>query len=389
MNNYTVVNEDKSNKKATMTLTGYITSFDSSNSFKAATFLETFNALLSKHNEIAINITNLYGGSITEGIPIYNAIVDAVAEGKVTITGKIEGLAASMGSIISMAIPKDSLAMGNMARLMNHKARGGAYGTADDVKQAADMIQSYEDDMVNILAKRTGMTTEEVAAKWMDGKDHYIKGPEAKKLGLVGIISESKVNGKMPKNVTSPEEVYNFFETHLVHNQNPDTQMSQLQEQLENVLGLEKGADIVAAVKGLKVDAAFKPKFEALETTVKAQKKTEADSLVAKLVDGEFIKEDQKEAWNGLFASNHESAKSAAEALIASKASGAEGDHGAAAAKNFIGEVVTGKGNVQNQATTEKDYHWYEMNDPQALLTMKEKEPAKFTQLFNAYFDNK
>lgn len=381
MENYTVVNEDASGKKATMTLTGYISSYDSSNSFKAATFLQIFNALLDKHDELAINITNLYGGSITEGIPIYNAIVDAVAEGKVTITGKIEGLAASMGSIIAMAIPKDKLAMGNMARLMNHKARGGAFGTADDVKQAADMIQGYEDDMVKILADRTGMTTEAVAAKWMDGKDHFIKGPEAKKLGLVGIVKESNINGKMPKNVTKPEEVYNFFETHLVLNQNTDTDMN-LQKQLETLLGLDEGADVLNAVQGLKTDAA---KFEALNKKVTEAKEAEAKTLVQKLVDAELVAKDAVAPYEAMLKADHENGKIVINNMLEAKPKGTDGAASSAAANAFIGEVVNGKGNTQNQATTEKTYQWYEKNDPQALLTMKDKEPEKFETLLNAY----
>jgi len=384
MHNYTVVNEDSTNKKATMTLTGYISSYDSSNTFRAASFLDKFNELTAKYDQVDINILNLYGGSITEGIPIYNAIVDAVKEGKVKITGKIEGLAASMGSIISMAIPKEELEMGNMARLMNHRARGGGYGTAEDVRQAADMILSYEDDMVTILAERTGMSVEDVRAKWMDGKDHFIKGPEAKKLGLVGKVSESKVKGSLPKNLKNPEEVYNFFETHLVFNQNSDIDMN-LKEQLEQLLNLSEGADIVAAVTALKTDAAFKPKFEALNSTVNEAKKTEATALVQKLVDAGLVKADAVEPYNALFEASHEAAKTVVDGMLAAKPEAAPQN----AANAFIGEVVNGKGNVQNQSADKKDYHWYEMNAPQELLTMKEKEPEKFNQLFNEYFDKK
>jgi ATP-dependent protease ClpP protease subunit len=384
MHNYTVVNEDKANKKAVMTLTGYISSYDSSNTFRAASFLEKFNELIAKYDQVDINILNLYGGSITEGIPIYNAIVDAVKEGTVKITGKIEGLAASMGSIISMAIPKEELEMGNMARLMNHRARGGGYGTAEDVRQAADMIQSYEDDMVTILAERTGLNTDDVKAKWMDGKDHFIKGPEAKKLGLVGKISESKVKGSLPKNLKNPEEVYNFFETHLVFNQNSDIDMN-LKEQLEQLLNLSEGADIVAAVTALKTDAAFKPKFEALNSTVNEAKKTEATALVQKLVAAKLIAEAQKPAYEALFAADHDNAKTVVEGMLAAKPEAAPQN----AASAFIGEVVNGKGATTNTTEDKKDYHWYEMNAPQELLTMKEKEPEKFNQLFNAYFDKK
>ena len=218
----------------------------------------------------------------------------------------------------------------------------------------------------------------------MDGKDHFIKGPEAKKLGLVGKISESKVKGSLPKNLKNPEEVYNFFDTHLVFNQNSDIDMN-LKEQLEQLLNLSEGADIVAAVTALKTDAAFKPKFEALNSTVNEAKKTEATALVQKLVDAGLVKADAVEPYNALFEASHEAAKTVVDGMLASKPEAAPQN----AASAFIGEVVNGKGATTNTTEDKKDYHWYEMNAPQELLTMKEKEPEKFNQLFNAYFDKK
>ncbi|WP_372747047.1 ATP-dependent Clp protease proteolytic subunit, partial [Lutibacter sp.] len=102
--NFTIVNEDKKQQKASVTLTGYVASFNSDNTFNSAKFIEMFNTLKATNTHIHIDIVNLYGGSITEGIPVYNHIKETAAEGSVKITGKIEGLAASMGSIIAMAI---------------------------------------------------------------------------------------------------------------------------------------------------------------------------------------------------------------------------------------------------------------------------------------------
>ncbi|WP_372747054.1 ATP-dependent Clp protease proteolytic subunit, partial [Lutibacter sp.] len=289
--NFTIVNEDKKQQKASVTLTGYVASYNSENSFNSAKFIEMFNTLKATNTHIHIDIVNLYGGSITEGIPVYNHIKETAAEGSVKITGKIEGLAASMGSIIAMAIPVDNLEMGNMARIMNHKAKGGAYGTADEVRNTAEMIQGYEDDMISILAERTGMTSEEVAAKWMDGLDHFIKADEAKLMKLVGNVSESKIKKNLPKNFKSPEEAFNFFETNLVHNYlNTDME---LEKQLRETLKLGADESIVDAVAKLQADAAVKPKYDALvQQNIDSQEK-EVQALMTKLKDGKLITDEQ------------------------------------------------------------------------------------------------
>ncbi|MEM8506230.1 MAG: Clp protease ClpP [Bacteroidota bacterium] len=382
MENFTIINEDKGNRTATMTLTGFISAYDGSNSFRAVTFLEKFNALVSKFDHVRINIVNLYGGSITEGIPIYNALKEVSTKSPEKLSGKIEGLAASMGQVISMGIPKEKLEQGNLARLMIHKARGGAFGTAEEMRASADNLESYEQDIVNILSDRTGLSADEVVAKWMDGKDHYIKGPEAKKLGLVGKIYESKIKDKLPSTIKTPQEVYSFFDSQLVLNQNSDINM-ELQKQLEQLLGVEGSDNVVASVKALTTEKGFKAKFEALETEVKTAQKAEADSLIAKLVDAKLIGEDTKPTYEALFASDHENAKKVVMSMLAKPAPAAN----AGAAESFIGEVVAGAGAASGKTTDqEKTYRWYEENNPQALLIMKEKEPEKYIALFNAQY---
>ena len=376
--NFTVVNEDKANKKATITLTGYVSSFNSENSFNSAKFIKVFNELKNKFKNIHIDIVNLYGGSITEGIPVYNHIKETHESGTHNITGKIEGLAASMGSIIAMAIPVENLEMGNMARIMNHRAKGGAWGTSEEIKNAADMVQSYEDDMVAILSERTGLSESEVKAKWMDGLDHYIKSTEAKKLGLVGKVSKTTMKKPLPKNFSNPEEAYNFFQTHLVHN-SLNTNM-ELEKQLREVLNLGVNDDVLASVKQLKLDASFKAKFEALNTANKERETAEATALVQKAIDGKFIKAEQKDVYLNLFKADHANAKQVLEGLMESAAT-------AANTSKKLGDFVDGLSTGSGAPSAEvKNWDWYEKNDPQALLNMQDENPEAFEKLFNAKY---
>lgn len=377
MTNFTIVNENKKQKKATITLTGYVSSYNSDNTFNSAKFIERFNELKANNTHIHIDIVNLYGGSITEGIPVYNAIKETAEAGNVTITGKIEGLAASMGSIIAMAIPVDDLEMGNMSRIMNHKARGGAYGTADEVRNSADMIQGYEDDMVAILAERTGLSDDDIRAKWMDGIDHFIKAPEAKKLKLVGKVSESKLKKSLPKNFKTPEDAFNFYNTHLVHN-SLNTDM-ELEQQLRQALNLGANDDVVAAVKQLNTDNAtnadYKTKYDALLQANQDKEKAEAKALVDAAIEAKKIDESDRETYMQLFEASHENAKKVVAKLK-------QGNAPSPATNKKLNDMVDGLQNQGGKAPEAKTYDWYEQNDPDALLAMKENEPEKFKTLF-------
>ena len=382
MTNFTIINEDKKQKKASITLTGYVASYNSDNSFNSAKFIQAFNALKANNTHIHIDIVNFYGGSITEGIPVYNHIKETADEGSITITGKIEGLAASMGCNIAMAIPMDKLEMGNMSRIMIHRAKGGAFGTADEVRNSADTIQGYEDDMVNILVDRTGLSVDEVKAKWMDGLDHYIKSPEAKKLNLVGSVTESKLKGSMPKNFKSPDDAFQFYQTNLVHNSlNNDME---LEQQLRQALNLGANDDVLAAVKQLNTDntanAEFKTKFEALQQANQDAETAEAQALVQNAITGKFISEEQKDVYLSLFKADHANAKKVVENLMQGKPS-------TTATNQKLNAIVDGlAGQPTGSAPVEKNYHWYEQNDPEALLKMQADDNEQFMKLFNAQF---
>lgn len=379
--NFTIVNVDKKKKKASMTLTGYVSSYNSDNTFSSAKFIERFTELKANNEHIHIDIVNFYGGSITEGIPVYNHIKETADEGSITITGKIEGLAASMGSIIAMAIPVENLEMGNMSRIMNHRAKGGAFGTSDEVHNSANLIQGYEDDMVGILAERTGLTDVEVKAKWMDGLDHYIKATEAKKLKLVGNISESNLKKALPKNFKSPDDAFNFFQTNLVYNSlNNDME---LEQQLRQALNLGANDDVVAAVTKLNADnttnAEYKTKFEALQKANQDAEEAEAKTLVENAITGKFIGEDQKDVYLSLFKADHANAKKVVENLMKGKASTTE-------TNQKLNTFIDGLQNQGGAAPVDKTYEWYEKNDPEALLRMKEENNDQFMKLFNAQF---
>lgn len=100
------------------------------------------------------------GGSVFEGISIYNAIRDfcrAHADWK--IETYIQGMAASMASVIALApsavLPSSRVVCEDNSAYMIHKAWGGAVGNADEVGRVADLLGRIDALLVSAYARKT------------------------------------------------------------------------------------------------------------------------------------------------------------------------------------------------------------------------------------------
>ena len=104
---------------------------------------------------------NTPGGYVMEGLAIFNAVMRARAGGRV-ITTSVDGLAASMGSILAMA--GSEIVMADNALMMIHNPWDVAMGDAVALRAAADQLDMIRDQMVGIYAGVTGIDTAELVA---------------------------------------------------------------------------------------------------------------------------------------------------------------------------------------------------------------------------------
>lgn len=104
---------------------------------------------------------NSGGGLIIEGLAIYNALQRARADGR-KVTIHIDGLAASMASVIAMA--GDEIVMADTALLMIHNPWGGGYGDAADLRKSADQLDTLKAQIASIYQQRTGLSRATIAA---------------------------------------------------------------------------------------------------------------------------------------------------------------------------------------------------------------------------------
>ncbi|MDG9928263.1 MULTISPECIES: ClpP-like prohead protease/major capsid protein fusion protein [unclassified Pseudomonas] len=110
------------------------------------------------------------GGDVFEGTAIYNLLKHHPAR----VEAHIDGLAASMGSVIAMAA--DTIYMPENALMMVHRPWGIQGGEADDMRRYADLLEKIEGTMVAAYMAKTGKSEEEIKAllkaeTWMDGRE--------------------------------------------------------------------------------------------------------------------------------------------------------------------------------------------------------------------------
>lgn len=135
---------------------------------------------------------NSPGGFIFEGTAIFNAI-KAYAGGPVAMY--VDGYAASAASFIAMAAdPYDKTAdtggirIAKNAVMMIHDGQGGAIGTADDLRDVADLLDMLSDTIAATYADRAGGDAE-TWRETMQAGDTWYNSAEALKAGLADVIT--------------------------------------------------------------------------------------------------------------------------------------------------------------------------------------------------------
>ncbi|HBB1446330.1 TPA: Clp protease ClpP [Escherichia coli] len=139
----------------------------------AKQFVSELNAL-GDITHINLHI-NSPGGDVFEGIAIFNALKTHGA----SITVYVDGVAASMASVIAMV--GNPVIMPENTFMMIHKPFGFTGGDAEDMRTYADLLDKVEAVLLPAYAQKTGKTTDEIAAMladetWMSGAECLAHG---------------------------------------------------------------------------------------------------------------------------------------------------------------------------------------------------------------------
>lgn len=135
------------------------------------------------------------GGSVFEGVEIFNAIRNY--NGKTE--ARVLGMAASMASYIPLATDK-VLAEDN-ATFMIHNVWSMAQGDAEELRSQADILESLNNLLAQEYVKKTGKTEKEILKMMAD--ETWLFGKEIKDAGFIDGILTHKENSKTKDKVNA------------------------------------------------------------------------------------------------------------------------------------------------------------------------------------------
>lgn len=119
-------------------------------------------AALGKVTTINLRI-NSPGGDVFDGFAIYNLLKQHPASVEVDV----DGVAASIASIIAMSADAGKLRMAKNALMMIHNPQGGAYGDETEMQRVAALLKTVKGNLVDTYVDRTSCKASDAEA-WMD-----------------------------------------------------------------------------------------------------------------------------------------------------------------------------------------------------------------------------
>lgn len=144
-------------------------------------------------DEINVYI-NSYGGEVSEGLAIYNALKRSKAKVKTVC----DGFACSIASVIFMA--GDERIMNNASLLMIHNASTSVWdGTPQDFKKAAEDLEIITSASKKAYLEHINITEEELTAL-MDAET-WLTPEKALEMGFVTEIVGEKLDNKASQSV--------------------------------------------------------------------------------------------------------------------------------------------------------------------------------------------
>lgn len=348
---------------------------------------------------------NTVGGSVPEGFAMWNLLLST----SMNIEFVIDGIAASMGGVITQ-LPGAKCYAARYAKIMLHRICGGASGTPEEMRAAADVAEKWEGDIVEAIANKTGKTKDEVRAKWFDGKDHWLSAQEALDEKLIDGIVDGNTS-ITPPNVTNAQEAYTYFNNLL----NPDEMEFKNKAKFVAALGLDGTATddavlkaalkavenknqivttlgisttssdeaIVNAAKKLVADKTalegqvqtlttdrdtYKNKVDAIEQKEKEEREDQIKNILDQAIGAKKMTAAMREHYENLFEKDYETTKTIVENLPSVQ---------------NLSKLTKGGGAEDRREWTFKDW---QKKDPKGLKAMKKDHPESYKSLFKAQY---
>lgn len=330
----------------------------------AADVVAEIMSLQAVYSRIDVRI-NSYGGEVYAGIAICNALRSSTAD----INIYVDGIAASIASVIALC--GKPLHMSRYARLMLHQVSGSAYGTADEMRRAAQEAESAQRTLAEIIAGKCGRTVEDITAEYFSGGDHWLTAAEAKEMGLADSIYDM-ASGTVPSGA-APEDIYRITNRLAEPQKTEDMALMEELRKRTSFSNASSEQEVLSLVSQLEERAAqadsLRTRVDELENALSERRKASHKALVDQAVADGRMAETQRDTYMRLLDSDEE----AASALIASLPR-----------KTRINDVI-GKGGVPAGKGLE-DMTWDEIDRAGRLAELKNGHPELYRRKFDETF---
>lgn len=164
--------------------------------FDEETSATSFRDALKELGDVStINLSiNSGGGSVFDGIAIYNMLKSH----KATVNVYVEGLAASIASVIAMA--GDTITMRSGSMMMVHMPWTLSQGNAEEMRKTADTLEKTGDSIVDIYSERTGISSDDI--RNIMNEETWLSAEEAVEQGWATKLDKKEaVMNSVPKEI--------------------------------------------------------------------------------------------------------------------------------------------------------------------------------------------
>lgn len=211
------------------------------------------------------------GGSVGDGLAMYNAIKDHPAR----VIAIIDGYAASSASFLMLAA--DEVRVHESSLIFLHKPWSAAQGNADDMRKSADDLDKHEEAILGIYTRKTGRSDEEMRKILRD--ETFLTGSEAIEMGFADVLiddpeAELEVAALLEFDAKIQEKIMSTQKTRR-----------DIQAELDEAVASIESVKAEAQAKVDEVQAALIEK----DTAIAAHLQTIADLTEAKEAEGALL----------------------------------------------------------------------------------------------------
>ena len=255
---------------------------------------------------------NCPGGSYFEGLAIFHAL-NACAKNVIV---KVEGIAASMASVIILAA--DEIVLSPYARIMTHRIKGESCGNAAQLRADAAEMETFEASLLDIYSLRTGLTVDECRNKFLADTDTWFTAEEAIAAKLADRIEQGKLTASInDANRNSPHPAMAFYQSCaalLIVPNSKDMDFLKIKNQFQ--LGDDVTEDaFLAQVEGWRTRAneveQLTAQLEGFTNAAALAETNRIEGLLTQAVNEKRIMASQKGMWKSLFDADAQSAEKA------------------------------------------------------------------------------